>query len=487
MGHDDLVLGFDIGTSAVKGALYDMRGVCIFETTIAYQHNMPCPDWLEQDPEDWIRCMRDIAVQVGNSVGMQRLIGIGICSQVNTHVFVDESGNPLRGAIVWQDQRCASVAEELRHRAMQSTATANIPVDASSLLSRAEWVCRFEPQVWKRTRWILSPKDYCILVLTGCPVTDPMTSIGLVNMEGEYIGEAIALVADLERRLPPIRPLAQYAGRTGVDWLPSDVPVAVGTMDAWASLFGSGIRAAGDAFQVAGTSEVIGILSSRGEGVPGIVTFPRFNGLYLHAGPTQAGGDALKWFAQAIGRDMDNVLALATSPAAADEPLVFLPHLMGERAPLWDSVARGVFIGLSKRHKISDMALAVLRGVAMSARHLLEEVERSAATGCTELRISGGASRSDLWCQIKADVMNRTLRRVQNRDSGAFGAALLAREGVRRSAGIDDSNEAPIRIERTFEPDRDLAGFYQELYVAYRSAYEGLKPAFAALARLRSA
>ncbi len=485
MKQDELTLAFDIGTSAVKGALFDSRGACVFEARVTYGHKMPHPGWLEQDPGDWIQCMRNVAAQAWEFTDMQRITGIGICSQVNTHVFVDELGEPLRSAIVWQDQRCADVAEDLRRRALLSFTTTNVPVDASSLLSRAEWVCRNEPQVWKRTRWILSPKDYCILLLTGHAVTDPMTSIGLVDMEGEYLGAAISLVAGLEHRLPPIRPMVHCAGRTRVDWLPREIPVVVGTMDAWASLLGSGVGAAGDAFQVAGTSEVIGMLSSLREAAPGIVTFPRFNELHLHAGPTQAGGDALKWFAQVIDKDIDGILALASTPAAADEPLLFLPHLMGERAPLWDSVARGVFIGLSKCHRASDMALAVLRGVAMSARHLLEEVERSAATSCTELRISGGASGSDLWCQIKADVMNRTLHRVENRDSSAFGAALLARGIASGSTRNADPNEAPIRIEKSFKPDQSLAGFYRELYGAYRDAYKGLKPAFAALGRLR--
>ena len=123
MGHDDLVLGFDIGTSAVKGALYDAHGACIFQTSIAYESRMPRPGWLEQDPVDWIRCMREVAVHVRDNARAGRILGIGICSQVNTHVFVDEFGAPLRGAIVWQDQRCADVAESLRSTAMQSNAT----------------------------------------------------------------------------------------------------------------------------------------------------------------------------------------------------------------------------------------------------------------------------------------------------------------------------------------------------------------------------
>src|SRR5207249_973135 len=158
---------------------------------------------------------------------------------------------------------------------------------------------------------------------------------------------------------------------------------------------------------------------------PGVVTFPPIDGAYLHAGPTQAGGDALRWFADLHALDLETVLASAAAAPPGSLGLVFLPYLAGERAPLWDADARGIFFGLSSGHSRAHEARAVLEGVAFSARHLLEILETAARLHVDALASSGGGARSDLWCQIKANVLNREIRRLRVLHSGVLGAALM--------------------------------------------------------------
>lgn len=483
MEADDLIFGFDVGTTAVKGVVFTTQGQQVFAKRIDCANQLPRPGWVEQEPQRWMDCIDNIVAQASRNIDISTLKAIGICSQVNTHIFVDADGNALDRAIIWQDQRCSQVAEELQIRAGQLGL--EIDIDSSSLLSRAEWFAREQTRNWEQCRWILSPKDYCILQLTGEAASDSLSSIGLVDLKGSYDETVIDLVDGLQQRLPPLKAITDIAGECRESYPVAGCPVAVGTMDAWASLYGSGCRGSGDAFQLAGTSEIIGVLSNESHDSPGVVSFPPMNGVVLHAGPTQAGGDALSWFSEATGKTIDELLSMAETQACADEPLLFLPYLMGERAPIWDAEARATFCGLSRRHTEADMVLALLQGVAFSARHLLEEIEKAAGFHCDGLRLSGGASRSDLWCQVKANAMHVKLERVQNIDTGTFGAALMAMVGIGAYRSMDEATTSAVKIDKVFRPETENQHCYQALYEIYRDCYTQLRPVFSKLSELQ--
>jgi xylulokinase len=448
------IIGVDLGTTTLKAGVFELDGTLLATAEVAYPIERPHPDWAEQDPDAWLGAL-DSAL---GSLDADGVAAIGICSQVNTHVFVDADGRALRPAILWQDQRTGG----------------------SSLVGRAEWVKREEPEVWEATRWILSPKDFATMRLCALaePVTDEFTSFDLVDQSGAYDETQVALVDGLAERLPRIVDPPTPIGERG------DRVIVAATMDAWGNVYGSGVVDHGDAMEVAGTSEILAVLSRERHPAQGVVTFVPVDGLSLHAGPTQAGGAALAWFAEISGRTIGETLAAAESSPAGAGGLLFLPHLLGERAPLWDSDARGAFIGLSSDHGFGDLARAVLEGVAYSARHLLEELETAAGVEASALRASGGGAQSDLWCQVKADVLQRPIERVAVRHSGCLGAALLAATGAGLAPSVRDAARAAVRVERTFEP-RSTAP-YDELYGAYRDLYRALQPTHEILAGLRS-
>jgi xylulokinase len=440
------VVGVDLGTTALKAGLFDLDGTLLALSEVGYPIDRPQPGYAEQDPDAWLAALDEALSALSGDVA-----AIGICSQVNTHVFVDSDFTPLRPAIVWQDQRCGG----------------------SSLVSRADWVRGEEPEVWEATRWILSPKDFVTsrICALGEPVTDALTSFDLVDETGAY-------VADVDGRLPRLEPIDAVIGRA------REAVVVNGTMDAWGNVYGSGVVEHGDAMEVAGTSEILGVLSRDRFPAEGVVTFIPVDGLRLHAGPTQAGGAALAWFAQVAGRSIGELLAAASAVPPGSGGLLFLPHLLGERAPLWDSDVRGAFVGLSSDHSLPELARAVLEGVAYSARHLLEELELAAGVEPETLNASGGGSQSDLWCQVKADVLARPIARVAVRHSGCLGAALMAASGAGLVPGLREAARSAVRIERVFEPAADRS-VYDELYAVYRGLYRALQPAHEILAGLR--
>jgi xylulokinase len=471
----ELVVGVDLGTTALKGGLFDLEGNLLAVAEAGYSISRPRPGEAEHDPLDWLDALTDVLRALGADGG--RAAAIGVCSQVNTHVFVDESGDPLRPAILWQDQRCAAIAAELSETLAQSF-----------LPARAEWLRREDPALWERTRYVLSPKDFVTMQLCGLltGTTDPVSSFDVVDDAGVYDADILALVDGLEQRLPGLDRFDAPIGIVARHDLPliEGAVVVTGSMDAWGNVYGSGLIEHGRAMEVAGTSEILGVLSRDRHPTPGVVSFLAVDGHHLHAGPTQAGGAALAWFAGLARLSIDDVLAAAETVGRGAGSSIFLPHLLGERAPLWDSEVRGGFIGVGSDHSVAHLGRAVLEGVAYSARHLLEEIEKAAGLEAEVLHASGGGSQSDLWCQIKADVLGRPIARLRVRHSGCLGAALMAAVGARLVGDMRDAARQAVRVERVFEPSADREP-YDALYAAYRDLYLVLKPTHAALAGLR--
>jgi xylulokinase len=300
-----------------------------------------------------------------------------------------------------------------------------------------------------------------------------------------YLDAVLDLVPGAAGLVPPLRPFDSAAGTTrarNAAALPVDVPVAVGTMDAWGSVYGSGLVVPGRAMEVSGTSEIIGVASDRTIPTRGVISFPPVRGLHVHAGPTQAGGDALGWAARLLGLTVDELVADATDARRDPLPVVFLPHLAGERAPLWNPDARGVFLGVTIATERRHLALAVLEGVAFAARQLLEACSAAAGLPLADVRLSGGGSRSATWNTIKATVHRRPLARLATRDSGVLGAALMGLVAGGVEGDIAMAATHRVTIAEHVEPDAAAVGRLDDLYGIYRDTYRALEPLFPRLA-----
>jgi xylulokinase len=239
---------------------------------------------------------------------------------------------------------------------------------------------------------------------------------------------------------------------------------------------------AGQAAEISGTSEIVGVMSGVPGSAPGVISFPPVRGRYLHAGGTQAGGDALRWIAGMLGMTVDDALAAAV--AADPRPLVFLPHLAGERAPLWNADARAVFVGMTSNTAPGHVVRSVLEGVAHAARHLRECCEDAAGFRVGVLRLSGGGAQSSLWNQIRADAHRAVLEQVASTMTGCVGAAIMA--GIAAGAGDDLEAWAAelVTVVREFSPDPVAADRLDGMYDVYRATYRALEDQFVALRRL---
>lgn len=471
------LIGIDVGTTSVKAVLFDLAGKPVRSFRQSYPTSRPGPAKVEQDPRDWLRLTLAALTHLMQGLPDGAVLGAGLCSQVNTHVFVDADGEALLPAMVWSDGRCAADAATLDPLVPEAKRLqwwgAPLPIDASHVLARMAHVRTHYPDLWARTRWVMAPKDYCLLHLTGEAVADPMSSFGVIDQSLAYVDELIGLVPDARRKLPPLAGMTAPAGPIRAGLPGAGIPMATATMDAWSGMIGAGISRAGDAAYLSGTSEVLGIVSPARVPTPGVIAFPECEGIVLHAGPTQAGGASVEWLANLLDRTPDDVFALAAR-SAGSVPL-FLPHLQGERAPLWDPAARASFSGVDSAMGAAEFARAVLEGVTYSVRLLIDSLEQSAGLAVSSLTMAGGGARSDLWCQIRADVLGRTLRRTVNADSGVLGAAICAGVVAGRFPSLSEASRTLVVYDRAFEPDPRQAARHADRFGAYVDLYRRLQ------------
>jgi xylulokinase len=477
----ECLIGIDVGTSSVKAVMITLDGQRVAEMSERYPTHRTADGGVEQDPNDWWRLVQKA---LGGFAGKGTARAVCLTSQVNTHVFVDRALTPLHPAIVWQDGRAAAAGAQIDGRISVAEKTrllgAPIPVDASHALARMNWMAQVRPELWASTAHVLLPRDYLVARLTGMVLCDPMSSVGLVGTDLTYAKALIDLMPGALPRLAPLSDPLAVAGTICAGLPFAGTPVVLGMMDAWASLIGLGVVREGQAMYLSGTSEVTGVISATVNPEPGVITFPPWAGITLHAGPTQAGGASLDWLSRLLGRAPRDLTEAAAEITAAS-PL-FLPHLQGERAPLWDAALRGTFAGLAPETGPEALTAAVLEGVAFSARLAFEALARSAGRMPERVQIGGGGAASDRWCQIRADVLNRPLVRVQGGDPGALGAAVMAGVGSGAMSDLASAAERLVRTDRIFHPNPTRAALSETRFALWQALISAARPVNAALA-----
>ena len=480
-----MLIGIDVGTTAVKAALFDLKGNQLRSFGERYATARPLAGQVEQNPDDWLRLVLAALTALSDGVPSGGIKAIGLCSQVNTHVFVDESGHALMPAMTWQDGRCADEAAKLNEQISEAEKLswwgAPLPIDSSHILARMAYVQKHHPDNWRKTDWVLAPKDYCIMQLTGAVVTDPMTSFGIIDSSLTKLQRLMELVQGAEPRLPPLAGFTEVIGNIRHGLPCAGTPMVTGAMDAWSGLLGAGVCDDGQCVYLSGTSEILGIVSSQKRPTAGVIAFPKCEGIVLHAGPTQSGGASVEWLSRLLGRTADEISVLAASVDTKKALPLFLPHLEGERAPLWDINARASISGLSSAMGAPELARAVLEGVGYSARLVLEALEASACCKPSVINHSGGGASPDIWCQIRADILGRPIQRTKVRDAGVLGAAMMAGVGSGWFLSLRNAAREFVQMDRVFEPDAAEQKRHANGFALYRSLYRDLVPFNAAL------
>jgi len=479
----DAVIGIDLGTSSCKATAFDLAGRVISRSQVRYSTHTDPDGSVTQRSDEWVNGgIAALAALATNSPRPLTVAGIGLSGQIGTHVLLDADSAPLHDAVTWQDGRAASVTEQLWSILdREQTATELntwLPSGAAWPLVRMLWMSQALPREFGAAARLAQPKDLLLAALTGRLASDPSSWRGLVTPRGTVLADALERLGlpDLTPELLPGtaeagRLLPAIAARVG---LSPDIPVFVGWNDLNAGLIGVGAIEESDGFDVGGTSEHIGVVSRhRGDGFRA-VTVPQHGvatDRYTVYGVTSNAGSAVDWMRRVLpeARDADEILA---ATAGASDPLLFLPYLYGERAPVWDADAAGAFVGLRTGHGPLELGRAVLEGIAFNLRQILDGLP--AHPELTAIRTTGGTASSAAWNQVKADILRRPLLTTAESDSSSLGAAITAALGVGAFDDITAAVHAMVHEARVFEPDPASADHYDELYLDFRRLYPAL-------------
>jgi len=496
---NDYFLGIDVSTTATKALLIDTGGKVIAVASTGYAFETLHPLWSEQDPELWWdgaqKSIREVIRKSG--ITPEAIRGVGLTGQMHGLVLLDEAGKVLRPAILWNDQRTQAQCDQIHERIGRERfiqISGNVALTGFTA-PKILWVAENEPAVYAQVRHILLPKDYVRYRLTGEYAMDKADGSGTVLFDLKkrtWSAEILDALQIKPEWLPPTFEGPEFTGTISksaeeATGLKAGTPVAAGGGDQAAQAVGVGAVEPGIIGLTVGTSGVVfattpsaliepdGRLHAFCHAVPGAW---HFMGVMLSA------AGSLQWYRDTLapGLGFDELLKEAEAIPAGSEGLQFLPYLSGERTPHPDPHARGGFIGLTIRHNRAHMTRAVLEGVSFGLKDIFTLIRNSGLEGLTQVRASGGGTKSPLWRQILASALDSELVTVNTTEGAAFGAALLAGVGSGAWPDILTACRETIQITGQTAPIPKDMETYKQSYAVYRELYPALKPLFPKMA-----
>ena len=494
-----LLLGIDAGTTSVKAGIFEPEGGCVSVARHAYPLDTPAPDRVEVDAHRyWDACCAATRAALATAqCDARQISALAVSSQGETIIPVDGQGQATRPAIVWLDNRAREEAAQLAamfdDQAYARTGLVEIVPTWSAC--KLLWLKEHEPDTLASTRKFLLVEDYLVYRMTGAFVTDgsvACTTLLYDIVRHAWWEEVLAAIGLTARSLPDISAPGAIAGRLSGSageamGLPGGLPVVLGGMDQAAGAVGAGNSVPGIVSETTGAALAIQVtIPSHG----GDALQPRLPvcvhsapGLYLFEPFCPTAGLVLQWYRDtfsppdlADGDGYDRLTDLASHVPAGSEGLVVLPHWMGSSSPEYNPRARGVFCGITLGHQQGHFVRAILESVAYMLRRNLELV-REAGVSVGEIRSSGGAARSPLWNQIKADVCGLPVAQLQQEEAALLGDAILAGVACGELGGLDEASQSMISVTGRWFPGEEQVA-YGAGYARYAQLNARLDPYF---------
>jgi len=488
-------LGIDISTTSSKALLIDESGDIVGAASSPHTLQSPKPLWSEQDPLEWWEAIINSIQRVLRESGVDKdsIGAVGLTGQMHGLVLLDEVGNLLRPAILWNDQRTQAQCDEIHQRIGEEKflqISGNISLTGFTA-SKILWVQENEPEIFNKIRHILLPKDYIRYRLSRDYAMDKAGGSGTVLFDLKSRNWSPELIEKLgidPTWLPPTFEGPEFTGTISRDaaektGLKAGTPIVAGGGDQAAQAVGVGAVEPGIVGLTVGTSGVVfaptsapliepkGRLHAFCHAVPGLW---HFMGVMLSA------AGSLQWYRDKLapGVDFDDLLEEAKDAPVGSEGLQFLPYLSGERTPYPDPLARAGWVGLSVRHGRAYLTRSLLEGVSYAFKDIFSLIEDAGLKDIHQLRVSGGGMKNPFWRQIMASVLNTELVTVNTTEGAAFGAALLAGVGAGNWPNVVSACRFAIRIVGTTLPNEEEGKIYQQAYPIYKGLYPALSLSF---------
>lgn len=503
------LLGIDVGTSACKVALFDNNGRVVAQIAGEYPIYYPAPGYVEQNPKEWWDV---ICKMIGKTIKEGRVTpseisGIGIAGQSWSSILVDKNGNVLANTPIWMDTRasdlCSAIVERVGFDRIFNVSGNSF--EATYTTPKILWFKENHPDTFRKTFKVLQSNSFIAFKLTGRMTQDVSQGYGLhvFNMNNgkwdskfcDEIGIPEEILPDIFQCHDVIGEVTHYAAReTGL--IPG-IPVVAGGLDAACGTLGAGVIKVGQTQEQGGQAGGMSICTDKTVAHPKLILgFHVVPKRWLLQGGT-VGGGAVKWFQKELGTLETSkgkeygvsVFKLLDEEASKINPgsdgVIFLPYMAGERSPIWNKDAKGVFFGLGYDKTRAHMFRAVLEGCAFALQHNLKIAEEAGANA-EILNSMGGAANSLLWTQIKADVTGKEIHIPAAETATTLGAAILAGVGTGVFKNFEEAIQKSIKIDRIHKPEMKNHEIYKQYYGIYREIYENLKDTMYRSSRLQN-
>ena len=484
--NENTYIGIDMGTSGIKLLLLDEERNALAQASRAYQISRPRDGWAEIDPEIWYAAMLEGLEELLEGRDASRVRAIGVTGQMHTLIVLDEAGQSVRPALLWNDKRTKAYIPELRELLASCPDGAYLKgiVSTGSPAANLMWLSREEPESFQRIHRFLIGPDYLVWRLTGTAGTDyceASTSSLYAPGKRIWLGPVLERIGLSPDACPPIRGSAQTAGTVLPDLarrlgLREDTPVVAGTGDNPATAISTGCLGGGFPVLSLGTSGVLMFPAkdlesvSRGKAILCSLDGKHFD--YLVQAVVQATGESISWWTQNVLHDTDHekLAAQVTPQMIQNEQLLFYPHINGDKTLYADPALRGAFVGLGSDANAAQLYYAVLEGLCYAFRQLIEGVGLPLRSW-PSLKAVGGGAKSDLLLQTLSNVLAWPVERLSGNMGPGFGSALLA-------WACDHGGILPktsLTTERVFAPQAQYRDLYDRKYQKYLRIHDALK------------
>lgn len=491
----DYVLGIDIGTGSVKAVAVDMAGQSFEMCQQHYSYNVPKPGYHEQDPELIWNAFIESIKGVITKTGEQPLV-ISLSSAMHSLIAVDKNCTPLAPMMTWADNRSSEIATRLKTSAegLSIYKATGTPIHAMSPLCKIIWIRENDPALFEKTCKYISIKEYIWYrlfkefsadhsIASGTGLFDIIElkwyqdSLKLAGITDQSL--SIPVSTDYQKKYTDVLP--------GLSFLKPGIPFFIGASDGCLANLGSMATRPGIAAITIGTSGAVRVASNKPLPNTNAMTFSYIldKDTFICGGPTNNGGVAMQWWLKnttennSTEGDYEQLFKKIAEVPAGSDGLIFLPYLAGERAPIWDSESCGNFFGIKLMHTQAHFSRAVLEGICYALKDVLDAVQQNSEP-ITQINISGGFTRSEVWVQTLADITQKDLVIVQADDASAIGAAFIAL----KSMGAIDKYPDFLPDQKTFKPTQQNAEVHRNNFLIYRQLYSNLKETMHQVSRL---
>lgn len=486
------ILVLNMGMKSIRSIIFDSEGSKIASAALPIQTSLS-GECVTQNPQEWWeKAKRVIKETVADAAGM-KIDYLTVTTSSSCLVYVDRNGEALAPCIMVSDKRAIRESDFLKSSDSFESAkkASGLDADPYLMLPKALWVRNNQRDIFDKVYKFLAPNDYLIAKFTGRYVTDYMNAqkwhYDVENRKyPEIFLNDIGISMEL---LPEVAAPGEYVGNiseaaaqeTG---LSKEVKVITSTYDAICSFIGSGVSREGEASDVSGTVTVF--RAAAGQKIEGTLTkiqqIPYFEGkMNIVGGSNNLGGGLIEWVKQCYYQNETFPYELmekdAGEAALGAGGIIFLPYLLGERAPIWDYNARGVFFGLERMHTRKEMTRAVFESAGFIDLDMIAAIEETGMK-VNSIRLSGGLARLNLISQIKADITGREVLVLSEFETTATGAAMIALFGQKVYTSLEEAAEQFAKVRMIIRPDNKNHLKYQELYGLYKETYQTLKPLF---------